>query len=121
MTGVQTCALPIFLLRWTNTANHWLARITGSALVMMVKVNGTYTTVSSTPITVSPNVKYWLRFQCFGNQVAVKFWADGTAEPAAWTAVVTAAQQLVAGICGLYGYDAGGGGTKFDSYSVLTV
>jgi hypothetical protein len=109
------------LLRWSNTANHWLARVAGGNLQVMVKVNGSYSTVFSAPFAMNTGLPYWMRFQAYRNQIAIKVWQDGTAEPSAWTTIVTSSAQNVAGMAGLYGYDAGGNGTRFDTFSVDAV
>lgn len=106
------------LLRWTDSSNHWLARYNGTgAVVAMVKVAGTYTTLSPS-FSLSPSGNfYWLRFRCQGTTISFRVWQDGTTEPSSWSEQYTGqSSQNVAGNAGLYGFASST--NDFDHFSV---
>lgn len=107
------------ILRSQTNGNMTLARYDGAGnLEFMVRSGGTWTIVSKTPVSVSTNTFYWLRFLAQGTSVSLKLWKSGTTEPAAFTWTGTSTTITTAGQVGLYGWASSGAPVSFDSFSV---
>jgi hypothetical protein len=64
--------------------------------------DGNSTATGTTAVTLVANTKYFVRLCIQGNFVGAKYWANGTAEPAAWTIQGTQTTYTGAGYCGFY-------------------
>ncbi len=77
------------------------------ALELRKRLNGTMTTVLSTPMPCAAGTTYWLREDVrIVNGVALvqaRFWADGTAEPSGWQVSWSDTAPLAAGQAGAMG------------------
>lgn len=73
-----------------------LAPFTSSVTLKRV-VNGTMTTLATTPAQRVGAGKQWLRLQAVGGQVRYRIWADGTAEPVTWTVSTSIGASVPAG------------------------
>jgi hypothetical protein len=88
------------VLRYTDSNNWYRAYINGSKLVLQKRVNGTTTTIGSTPFTAVGGTSYSLRFRVVGTTLYARVWQTGTTEPVSWTVTVTDT-SLSSGYCGL--------------------
>lgn len=107
------------ILRYQTNGDMMLARYDGAGnLEFMVKSGGAWTIVSKTPVSVSTNTFYFLRFLVQGTNVSLKLWKSGTTEPSAFTWTGTSSAISAAGKVGLYGWAASGAPVSFDTFSV---
>lgn len=60
-----------------------------SLITIQRLVAGTSLTISQATFNWSLNTNYWMRFKLRGSAIQGKIWAEGTAEPDAWTLEVT--------------------------------
>ena len=67
-------------------------------------VNGGWQYVGGRNVVIDPNIWYWLRFRAEGTTLRVKVWADGTAEPSAWSQSANNS-ALQSGTIGVYSYE----------------
>lgn len=92
-TSVTAACSAGFTARYTATNNQYTARITtnGASGAILIKKNvaGTSTTLVTQTITLNGSTWYWLRFRVQGQTLAAKVWADGSAEPGAFTVQAT--------------------------------
>src|SRR5216684_990447 len=83
--------------RFQNSTNYYRAEVIGNNLNITKVVNGTGTTIATTPFT-DGGAKFWIKFSCVGfglngayNNLQAKAWLDGNSEPAYQLAVSDAA------------------------------
>jgi hypothetical protein len=103
------------IARFTDSNNFYYGILVGGVARIGKDVSGTFTTLASTSVTYSNGNYYWLLFVLSSTNLKLKFWADGTVEPAAFT-VTTTDSSLSSGGYGL-GSDASGS-TNFDNMIV---
>src|SRR5258708_1617382 len=77
------------VVRWTDTNNWYKAYIEGTNLVLQKKVNGSSTTIKTTPFTTTAGTNYSLRFQAVGNTLNAKVWITTQSEPTNWMVTAT--------------------------------
>lgn len=102
------------IARYIDTNNFYYGVLVGGVARIGKNVSG-FTTLASTSVTYTTANFYWLRFNLVSTTLRLKFWQDGTSEPASWT-VTTTDSSLSSGGYGL-GSDAVGS-TSFDSLTV---
>ena len=86
--------------------------------------NGTTTTLASVANARQVNTtKQWLRLRVVGSTIQFKNWADGQAEPAAWTSTITDTTVTAAGQLHLSfvrgGSNVGAKNVQIDDLTVL--
>lgn len=79
-------------------------------------VSNSNTQITTTAFAVTLNTFYWMRFRLVGTTSWGKIWADGSAEPAAWTATNTDSSVTGVGTASLLGNTGGGTGVRFDHF-----
>jgi hypothetical protein len=77
------------VLRWTDTNDWYKAHIDGTNLVILKKVSGASTNLSTIAFPATGNTSYSLRFRVVGNTLYAKVWASSGSEPSSWAATVT--------------------------------
>jgi len=80
-------------------------------------IAGGWQFIGATGVAVAPGVWYWMRFRAEGTTLKVRVWADGTAEPSAWT-LTASNSSLGAGSAGVYVYEPNT--VDFDQISIAT-
>jgi LmbE family N-acetylglucosaminyl deacetylase len=80
-------------------------------------LSGGWAYVGSTTFDCVPGTWYWMRFRAEGSSLRVRVWADGSAEPSAWTLQGNDA-GISAGSAGLYVYEPNI--VDFDAFSAAT-
>lgn len=103
------------VLRWSDGNDWYKAYIDGSNLVLQKRVNGTATTLATTPFTAQANTSYTIRFSVVGTTLSAKVWQTGTTEPSNW--MVTATDSTFSsGYCGLRMLDSNGAIVTYTSF-----
>src|SRR5579871_1037587 len=77
---------------------------------------GVNTGLASGSFTVTANTYYWFKLLCSGSSLFAKIWADGSAEPAAWTLTATDT-SITSGGYGVLANTNSGTGISFDHFS----
>jgi hypothetical protein len=103
------------IARFVDSNNFYYGVLVGGVARIGKDVANTFTTLASTSVTYSSGNYYWLLFVLSGINLKLKFWADGSVEPSAFT-VTTTDSSLSSGGYGL-GSDASGS-TNFDNLIV---
>lgn len=101
--------------RFVDSNNFYYGVLVGGVARIGKDVAGSFTTLASTSVSYSSGNFYWLLFNLISTNLKLKFWADGSTEPGAWT-VTTTDSSLSSGGYGL-GSDASGN-TDFDNMIV---
>ncbi len=71
--------------RVQSGGNYYCAALSSSALQIQVVAGFGATTLATTSVSPVAASFYWIRLRTVNTTISVKFWLDGTAEPAAWT------------------------------------
>jgi hypothetical protein len=87
-------------------ANGYACSIFGSSQLRIVKyIAGEATVILHTTeaggLSIAANTWHWMRFRANGNDLKSKIWADGFAEPEAWTVEITDSDIPGAGGAGI--------------------
>jgi phosphatidylinositol-3-phosphatase len=105
------------VLRWSNKSNFYRAVLTGSKLVIQRVVNGSVTTLKSTPFPASPNTSYTMLFTANDTTLSAEAWRTGSIEPAKW--MVTATDSTFSsGQCGIRTHQQRGTTATITSFEV---
>jgi hypothetical protein len=88
------------VLRFADTNDYYKAYLDGAHLVVMKRVAGQTTVLSTIPFAAQDGVSYSLRFRASGMLLMARAWPTGGREPAAWMTDVSD-QSLTTGIGGL--------------------
>ena len=80
-------------------------------------LGGAWSFVAAAGFVNDPGAWYWIRFRAEGTALKVRVWADGAAEPAAWTISATDS-GIAAGSAGLYVYEPNT--VSFDAFSAVS-
>lgn len=110
-------------LRQTASNTFYAAKMNVNSGVFSIGkvVTGTITDLFTTSSFVaSAATYYWIRFKAVGTFLAAKIWADGTAEPAAWTVSGTDSSITGAGGVGLTFYSSNSATTwDFNAFNAV--
>lgn len=107
------------ILRKQASGAMYLGRYDGAgSLEVKNKIGSNWSLVKKAPFPLATNTLYWLRFQALGNNLNLKGWADGTAEPISWNVGGTSSGVMTAGQGGLYGWAASASSIRFSSFSL---
>jgi outer membrane protein assembly factor BamB len=88
------------VLHWSDGNNLYKGYIDGTNLVIQKRVNGTATTLNTTPFAATGGTSYTLRFRIAGTTLYAKAWQTNTTEPSNWMVTATD-NSLSSGFCGL--------------------
>lgn len=81
-------------------------------------ISGTTTNLVLATATISINTNYWIRFRAIGANLSAKYWADGSAEPSAWTLTINDSSLTGTGNWGIVTNTTTSGDTAlFDTFS----
>ena len=83
------------VLRWKDDNNWYKAFINGSELVILKRLNGTTTRLSSVPFNALDATSYTLRFRAIGATLFAKAWPSNQPEPGGWMLTVTDTSTLL--------------------------
>lgn len=85
-------------------------------------VSGTNTQLTTASFTITANTFYWMRLQIIGTTLNGKIWADGSAEPTAWTTTTTDSSVVGNGGYAVLGNTAGPStGVRFDHFNGISL
>ncbi|GAC1568657.1 MAG: hypothetical protein NVS3B14_18660 [Ktedonobacteraceae bacterium] len=89
------------VLRWSNGNNFYKAYLTGSALILLKKVNGAITRLKSVSFAATAGTSYTLLFSVSGSTLNASVWAtNGGSNPGTWMLTATDS-SLASGNCGV--------------------
>lgn len=102
------------IARFQDSNNFYYGVISGGFAIIGRDAAGTFTTLKSTAFAYTAGTAYWLRFRLISNNLFLKAWQDGTAEPSTWIDTITDS-TFASGGFGLCSDSSSATNTQFDS------
>jgi len=89
------------ILRFQNKNNYYKTFIDGKNFILKKHINGSDTTLATTPFNANANTSYTIRMRVQGSTLSAKVWQTSTTEPSSWTITATDT-TLASGNCGIF-------------------